>query len=251
MATVDNVEQRVAVEANWGANVFNDIVSALHDVGQNVRMISWQTGMLQKDGSLSESAQSAVGHISNHVTQLVSLLEEVISISRNHVRRDLSVSRVTLPDDLTVLVDTFRSQALARGLAFTFEVEDTVPKAIFTDLSCLRRIISNLITNAIKFTDAGSVSLLLGYQSDFLEILVTDTGQGIPVERQSEIFWPYNHQLTESHEGTGLGLFGAKILANRVGGDLNLVSSSPARGSVFRARILDRKDSQIESRTVG
>lgn len=242
MASVENFDRTVAVDADWGKDVINDIVSALHDVGQNVRMISWQTGMLQKDGSLSESAKSSVGHISNHITQLVSLLDEVNAISRKHVRRDLVVSRVTLPDDLNILVDTFRSQALSRGLAFTFEVEDTVPASIFTDLSCLRRIISNLINNAIKFTDAGSISLFIGYRSDFVEVLVTDSGQGIPVERQSEIFWPYNHQLTESHEGTGLGLFGAKMLANRVGGDLNLVSSSPGRGSIFRARILNRKE---------
>ncbi len=246
MASVENWDSSSSVDADWENNVLNDIVSALHDVGQNVRMIGWQTLLLQKDNSLSDSAKSSVGHISNHVSQLAALLEEVLTLSRKQVRRDLAVSCVTLPDDLNLLVDTFRSQALSRGLAFTFEMRDTVPAKVFTDLSCLRRIISNLLSNAIKFTETGSVSLLIGYQSDFLEILIADTGQGIAVERQSEIFWPYNHQLSEIREGTGLGLFGAKILANRVGGDLNLVNSSPGRGSVFRVRVLNRKESQTE-----
>lgn len=125
------------------------------------------------------------------------------------------------------------------------EVADTVPHSLLLDEARLRQILTNLLDNAVKFTDQGRVDLSVQCElteaGAILVIEVADTGIGIPENQQKVIF----HSLTKSdrqsvsdYSGTGMGLSIARGLAEMMNGDIR-VSSEEGRGSTFRVVLRD------------
>nr|BAJ95513.1 predicted protein [Hordeum vulgare subsp. vulgare] len=120
-----------------------------------------------------------------------------------------------------------------------------VPETLLVDERDLAKLVSAVFLNAIKFTENGNITLSgrLSKTRRFVIINVKDTGDGIPVDFQPELFKPFSREddsLTRSKEGLGLGLLVAKGLARRVGGDITLVgsqTSGPDKGSEFEIRV--------------
>jgi signal transduction histidine kinase len=108
-----------------------------------------------------------------------------------------------------------------------------------TDPGKLRLILRNLLSNALKFTEAGSVSLVVTSEDNGVSIAITDTGVGIPTHALSEIFEPF-YQVTDVNEprrgGVGLGLHIVKRLLDLLGGRIT-VDSEYGRGSTFTVRL--------------
>ena len=108
-----------------------------------------------------------------------------------------------------------------------------------TDGRRTEQILLNLLSNAIKFTEHGEVRVRCAYDDGWLVITVKDTGIGISVEQQQNLFRPF-HQLdsglTRKHEGTGLGLSICRRLAELLGGAICL-ESQPGQGSVFSFKL--------------
>ena len=106
------------------------------------------------------------------------------------------------------------------------------------DLKFLRQILVNLLDNAIKFTEQGSITLRLGFTDDTLCLVVVDTGEGISPTQIGAIFEPFQQASDAQHQalGVGLGLAISRELATRMGGTLTVVST-PGQGSTFEARI--------------
>jgi signal transduction histidine kinase/CheY-like chemotaxis protein len=145
-----------------------------------------------------------------------------------------------VPGDLREVANStiklFAANAEKKGLYLRFEVDDDVPARLMFDPVRLRQILSNLITNAIKFTDKGGVRLDICVTSqDYIRIEVRDTGIGIPKSAQSHLFSRYS-QVDEQQEraatGTGLGLAISLGLAELMGGTIT-VDSCAGRGSIF------------------
>jgi signal transduction histidine kinase len=104
-----------------------------------------------------------------------------------------------------------------------------------SDIDKVRQILVNLLGNAVKFTDAGSVEVRLSLRGASVRIDVTDTGIGIPDEELSRLFRPFSQVdtgLTRRHGGTGLGLYISRRLTTLLGGHIE-VSSMPGTGSTF------------------
>jgi PAS domain S-box-containing protein len=147
------------------------------------------------------------------------------------------------------LVRIFSATAKEKGVAVTLSLADNLPTHIVCDQHRLRQIISNLISNAIKFTDHGTVSLeiltdqsLAGASPDMvsLAISVRDTGIGIPPDKHATIFDSFTQveQFSTRHQtGTGLGLAISRSLIEMMGGTISL-SSVPGEGSVFTLSLL-------------
>jgi CheY-like chemotaxis protein/anti-sigma regulatory factor (Ser/Thr protein kinase) len=134
-------------------------------------------------------------------------------------------------------------RASEKGLAFEASCASSVPGQLVGDPLRVRQILINLAGNAIKFTDAGSVSVVLRkVESDGAPVLgceISDTGIGIPNEQAKRIFEPMvqgDGSSTRAFGGAGLGLAIAKRLTERLGGDIT-VDSRPGEGSTFRARL--------------
>jgi signal transduction histidine kinase/CheY-like chemotaxis protein len=122
-----------------------------------------------------------------------------------------------------------------------FEIVSTVPDSLMLkgDLDRIKQIFVNLIGNAIKFTDVGSVSVVVTYQRGELQWQVTDTGIGISEEAQATLFNPFvqaDRSSSRSYEGTGLGLAICKQLIELMDGSISLVSQ-PGQGTTFSVSI--------------
>jgi CheY-like chemotaxis protein/anti-sigma regulatory factor (Ser/Thr protein kinase) len=135
-----------------------------------------------------------------------------------------------------------RLRAEQKGLRFEYDIKLDVPFPLLGDPGRLRQVLLNLLSNAIKFTESGGVSLTVECQEARLEndvllrFSVTDSGVGIPKEKQAAIFQPFyqaDQSITRRFGGTGLGLTIAAELVALMGGRLNVQSGEDVKGSVF------------------
>ena len=138
------------------------------------------------------------------------------------------------------VLSLFQRQAETKGLTLTLSISSDVPKGVTGDASRLRQILTNLVSNAIKFTEKGSVDLFLslaGHGGDWaaLRFAVKDSGIGIPDEAKSHLFSRFSQadsSISRRFGGTGLGLAICKSLVDVMHGELG-VSSRPGEGSTF------------------
>lgn len=138
------------------------------------------------------------------------------------------------------LADQYRREAQAKGLGFVYRKADGLMAQIRSDGGRIRQIVSNLLSNAIKFTNTGTISLSVNVWMESVDwarlvIEVTDTGPGIAADARDRIFASFaqaDESSTRQHDGAGVGLFLARELAIRLGGNLAL-KSEVGRGSEF------------------
>ena len=173
--------------------------------------------------------------------QLLRLLNEVLDLSRIEAGK-MSVSAAPC-EVAAVLADVeslMRVRAFDRKLDFSVMMCEPIPSSIFTDRSRLRQILINLIGNAIKFTDSGSVSVRARYvpsgtRDGQLVIDVVDTGVGMSEAQRTCLFNPFSQvdrSSSRRFHGTGLGLYISRTLARLMGGEIT-VESEPGAGSTF------------------
>jgi signal transduction histidine kinase len=132
-------------------------------------------------------------------------------------------------------IDFFALTAANKGLALASTVADDVPAQIDCDGLRLKQVLNNLLSNALKFTREGSVTVTVERRGPCIAFHVQDTGPGIPAELHETIFERFrqaNARISHEHGGTGLGLALSRGLAELMHGNLT-VSSSPGQGSRF------------------
>jgi len=139
------------------------------------------------------------------------------------------------------ILSALQSRAIAKNLTLNLIVANGVPERLQTDPTRLRQIMTNLIGNAIKFTNAGSVSLIINTDvaQNKLRVQIQDTGLGIDIAAQKDIFEPFKQAdatVARRFGGTGLGLSISRNLARALGGDIE-VSSELGFGSTFSMTI--------------
>jgi CheY-like chemotaxis protein len=130
-------------------------------------------------------------------------------------------------------------QAAAKGLKFELRTIGRVPTYVRADARRLRQILINLLGNAVRFTDSGSVTLVLDHSREVARFHVVDTGMGIAPQDLERIFMPFERGSAGRRygdSGTGLGLTITHLLAQLMGGDLS-VKSVPDQGSTFTVRL--------------
>ena len=154
-----------------------------------------------------------------------------------------------------------------KGLTLSYDVDDNVPHALVGDPSRLSQIIVNLVSNAVKFTETGSVDIRVSLVRETVDetpgtpvkllFNVRDTGVGIPEEKQKDIFESFlqaDDSITRKHGGTGLGLAICTLLVELMGGEIGL-ESEEGKGSTFtfsaRLKVGDADKVEVESRQAG
>ncbi|MBL8474186.1 MAG: HAMP domain-containing protein [Rhodocyclaceae bacterium] len=169
-----------------------------------------------------------------HLLDLLNSILDLAKIEAHHMQiRILPEDPRKLMNDLAAV---HRGQAQAKGLELTASCADDVPERFHTDAMRLRQILNNLLNNAVKFTDAGGISLRLQSCARGLRFEVEDSGCGIAAEDQSLIFERFQQGeksfVTRKHGGTGLGLALVRELTNLMGGEVGL-KSAPGAGATF------------------
>jgi PAS domain S-box-containing protein len=194
-------------------------------------------GQLLQMRDLDEGKQDSVSEIMKAGNHLLELINEVLEISRIEAGRlAISLEPVPLHDLVAETLSLIRPLADQRGLSLGYEDAGCMGEHVLADFQRLKQVLLNLLSNAVKYNvPGGSVRLTCGRGSDNrLRIMVSDTGGGIPRERQAQLFEPFERLGAEQggEEGTGLGLALSKGLVEAMGGAIGM-ESTPGKGSVF------------------
>jgi PAS domain S-box-containing protein len=186
-------------------------------------------------GDLNGEQKTQLGIIHKSGQQLLALIGDVLDISKieaGQLRLDLAT--VPLQDLLREQRHIFGLQARERGLTLDF-AWPAEPVDVLADAQRLRQVIGNLLSNALKFTDKGTVGLIAERLGDRVRITVHDTGIGIPPAEQGDLFKPFRRVAPRhggNRDGSGLGLAISRRLVAAMGGEIG-VDSEPGRGSRF------------------
>ncbi len=171
---------------------------------------------------------------------LLDILNDVLDLSKIEAGKlELDIQEFDLETLLERTQETFSALAMQKGLAFKSHVRSAAKGAYLGDPLRLRQVLSNLTSNAIKFTDRGEVRVTVDRVDDVLTLTVSDSGIGIPVEIQQQIFNKFEQgDLTASRRygGTGLGLSICRDLVQLMGGTIE-VQSLPGAGTSFCVRV--------------
>ncbi len=172
---------------------------------------------------------------------LLNLINDLLDLAKIESGK-LSLEQLEFPlgDLLQDVLALMQGRALEQGLEFGIDFLTPLPARILSDPTRLRQLLLNLVGNAIKFTEAGSVRLAAGYDpiSSELWFAIVDTGIGMSPEQLDRLFTPFEQadsSMTRRFGGTGLGLAICKPLAQALGGDLTVLSQL-GKGSTFTLR---------------
>ena len=231
----DQAEAAAAAKAEFLANMS-------HEIRTPLTAILGFTGLLAGRTDLPEIAQMMVSRVNGASTALLSIVNDILDFSKLEAGQMAIDPRPV--DIVAVAEDTlamFGPQAEAKSLWLEFEATPDIPGHVRLDPDRLRQILRNLIGNAVKFTDQGTVRLVLGYDAvkQALRVRVEDTGAGMDGAQCARLFQRFSQvdvSSTRRHGGTGLGLAICRELTEAMGGEIG-VDSTPGRGSTFHFHI--------------
>lgn len=193
--------------------------------------------LLQQHGQLQGHQLDMVERIFNNSQNLLTMLNEVLDFSKIEAGHlELNPEPLDLAMLVTFTVEELRALAIKKELTLNTQIDLQNPQVI-ADRNCLRRILINLISNAVKFTEFGSIRIDVWESTpENIAIAVTDTGIGISSGQIAEIFDAFrqlDQSLTRKHSGTGLGLAITKSIVEMMKGNIS-VESQPHQGSTFK-----------------
>ncbi|WP_245478212.1 MULTISPECIES: HAMP domain-containing protein [unclassified Mesorhizobium] len=200
-----------------------------------------------QQGNLNDKQVEFARTINSAGTDLLSLINDILDLSKIESGTvSIDINDMPVAHLRQHMERTFRQLAADKGLGFAIKVDPALPETVRTDEKRLQQIVLNLLSNAFKFTSGGQVSLNFRLEKTArrngarqsaraLAIAVTDTGIGIPEDKQKLIFEAFQQAdgtTSRKYGGTGLGLSISREIARLLGGELR-VESTPGKGSTF------------------
>ncbi|MBL0726459.1 PAS domain-containing sensor histidine kinase [Piscinibacter sp. HJYY11] len=217
------------------------LASMSHELRTPLNAIIGFTGTLLMGlpGPLTPDQYKQLRTVQSSARHLLALINDLLDVAKIEAGKvDLALTPIDCCAVIDEVAATLKIQAEAKGLKLNTVVPPT-PLMWTTDRRALHQIVLNLAGNAVKFTDTGSVTLNLREHEGVLEVVVHDTGVGIPLEEQSKLFAPFSQagsMRPRAAEGTGLGLHLSQRLAELLGGHIAF-ESEPGEGSRFTLRL--------------
>ncbi|WP_101048358.1 hybrid sensor histidine kinase/response regulator [Macromonas nakdongensis] len=216
------------------------IAGLTHELRSPLTSILGHAQILQKKPDIQGELKATVAGIERSGHHMHALIDESLELARIEAgRMKLDAVPVHLPSLIGDVEHMMKPQAAAKGLRFAVELEGELPTWIKADPKRLRQILINLLTNALRFTDEGQVTLRLDFRQQVARLAVVDTGIGIAPTDQQRIFLPYERGAAgrrNPQTGTGLGLTITHLLVSMMGGELTL-QSAPGAGTTFTVRL--------------
>ena len=223
------------------------VAGMTHELRTPLNSIMGYAQIMLKDTQRSQSDREALNTMQRSSEHLMGLIDGLLDLARIEAGR-LRLDPVALPlrDFLDDVVRMVQPQAEAKGLGFVLETRGRVPGWVQADVKRLRQILLNLLSNAVRFTEAGQITLLLDARREVLRFEVIDTGIGIAPQDIDRIFLPFERGSAgrrSSEPGTGLGLTITHLLTELMGGELS-VQSVLGQGTTFSVRLYLREISE-------
>jgi CheY-like chemotaxis protein/signal transduction histidine kinase/methyl-accepting chemotaxis protein len=231
----------------------------------NSLLILSQTLMENKNNNLSKEQVESATIIFKSGNDLLNLINDILDLSKiESGKMNISITQTSIGDITSSMQSYFGHIIREKGLNFEINVNEDVPEKIHTDEQRLNQVLRNIMSNAIKFTDKGSIKVNI-YKPDLKENLshsglnpaeaiafsICDTGIGIAKDKQAEIFEAFQQvdgSISRKYGGTGLGLSITRELTRVLGGEVKLVSE-PGKGSEFIVFIPVNLEKQKETIT--
>ena len=226
------LQRASAYKSEFLANMSHELRTPL-----NSSLILAKLLLDNREGNLTEEQVKFARTIYSAGNDLLTLINDILDLSRIEAGKlDVRPEPVVVARLVEELSNTFEPIARDKALRFSITVEDGLPASVYTDPTRVQQILRNLLSNALKFTEQGGVSLRVRRGAgSLLSFEVKDSGIGIAPEQHEVIFEAFRQAdgtTNRKYGGTGLGLSISRDLARLLGGELTL-ESAPGRGSTF------------------
>jgi len=197
---------------------------------------------LMEHTKLSAQQSQYLNIIRDSAFALLSVINDVLDLTRMQTGRfEIRPEPVEIAELISSVTDLMQASLRQKGLGLNVSVDGALPTEVLLDPIRIRQVLTNIVGNAVKFTDQGSISVKASvaatskFSGKALRIDIADTGPGIADAEQHVIFEPFTQadsSLSRRHDGAGLGLSICKSLVEAMGGTIDL-ESAPEKGSIF------------------
>lgn len=209
-----------------------------HELRTPLNSVLGYTQILRRDHSLNHTQRDALDTIHRSGAHLLSLIDGLLDVARIEAGKlNLEPCEIDFADFIDQLGKMCAPQASEKGLVFHLAREGRLPAVVRGDEKRLRQILINLLSNAVRYTERGEITLHVSYLRQTATFEIADTGIGMAADQLERLFQPFERGDPQRQDnGLGLGLTIARMLSVLMGGELT-VSSMPGEGTRFRLRL--------------
>lgn len=227
-SALDKAEAAIKTKTQFLANMSHEIRTPMNAI------IGFTDILRQSDLNTEQSKQILI--VSRAAHSLLGLLNDILDLSKMEAGRiSLEVITFSIQEVVCDVINTLSVQADEKSIALEYSIDDACSPYLLGDPTKITQVLINIIGNAIKFTDQGTVNVSVFQENGWLKLVVKDTGIGISEARQKAIFQAFTQadsSITRSYGGTGLGTTISKQIVEQMGGNITL-QSEEGIGSTF------------------
>lgn len=259
LAVARQAAEDASVEARAASRAKSEFLAAMsHEIRTPLNGVIGMASLLL-DSDLNEDQREYAGIIRTSGQALLGVLGDILDFSKIESGKiELEMREIDVRQCLEETLEVFAATAATKGVDLSYRMAPNCPVTCTSDPVRLRQILTNLVSNAVKFTSQGNVSIEARCSGEHLCFAVRDEGIGIPLDVQDRLFKPFSQvdaSTTRRFGGTGLGLAISKRLVELLGGEIT-VESEAGRGATFHfsiaigtSAVREKSDSWLEGKT--